>query len=99
MPFVEPWARLIAVTTPSTADGPVMNPPVAALTCLASVLTALLGSSPNDDATGTNIRWTAKRARECDPVSVFARLPCRPAPHYPPPPPLFFCSGVLFPTD
>src|SRR3954471_18328343 len=54
MPFVDPCDRLIAVTTPSTADGPVMKPPVAALTCLASVLTALLGSSPNDDANVKN---------------------------------------------
>jgi len=54
MPFVEPWARLIAVTRPSMAEGPVMNPPVPALTCFASALTAALGSSPKHDANVTN---------------------------------------------
>ena len=54
MPFVDPFARLIAVTTPSIADGPVMKPPVPAFTFLASALTALLGSSPKQDANVTN---------------------------------------------
>ena len=53
-PFVEPCARLIAVTTPSIAAGPVMKPPVPAWTCFASLLTAGFGSSPNTDANVTN---------------------------------------------
>ena len=39
-------ARLIAVTRPSMADGPVMKPPVPAFTCFASLLMAGFGSSP-----------------------------------------------------
>ena len=39
-PFVEPSARLIAVTRPSIAAGPVMKPPVPAFTCFASLLIA-----------------------------------------------------------
>ena len=46
-PFVEPSARLMAVTTPSIAAGPATKPPVPALTCFASLLTAGLGSPPN----------------------------------------------------
>ena len=52
-PFVEPSARLIAATTPSIAAGPVMKPPVPALTCFASLFTAALGSSPKTDANVT----------------------------------------------
>src|SRR5262249_9140703 len=54
MPFVEPFARLIAVTTPSTPAGRVMKPPVAALICFDSLRTTGLGSSPNTDAYVTN---------------------------------------------
>ena len=39
-PFVDPPARLIAVTTPSIAAAPVTKPPVPAFTCFASLLTA-----------------------------------------------------------
>ena len=53
-PFVEPPARLIAVTTPSIAAGPVMKPPVPALTCFASLFTAGFGSFPKEDANVTN---------------------------------------------
>ena len=52
-PFVDPCARRIAVTTPSTAAGPVMKPPVPACTCFASLLTAAFGSSPKTDANVT----------------------------------------------
>src|SRR5207248_11441343 len=53
-PLSEPWARLIARTTPSIADGPVMKPPVAALICAASLFTGLLGSWPKAFAYVTN---------------------------------------------
>ncbi len=46
-PTSEPCARLIAVTTPSIAAGPVMKPPVAALIWDASLFTAGFGSWPN----------------------------------------------------
>ena len=52
-PFVEPPDRLIAVTTPSIAAEPVMKPPVPACTCLASLLMAGFGSSPNTEANVT----------------------------------------------
>src|SRR5450432_328296 len=52
-PFVDPPALLIAVTTPSIAAAPVTNPPVPALTSLASLLTAGFGSSPNAEANVT----------------------------------------------
>src|SRR5262249_50369869 len=53
-PFVDPCARLIAVTTPSTAAGPVLKPPVAAPIFFASARLAGFGSSPNTDAYVTN---------------------------------------------
>src|SRR6476619_5433163 len=53
-PASEPLARLIAVTRPSIAAGPVMNPPVAALTCFASLFTVGFGSWPNAFAYVTN---------------------------------------------
>ena len=53
-PTSEPLARLIAVTTPSIAAGPVTKPPVKALICFASVFTAGFGSWPNAFAYVTN---------------------------------------------
>ncbi len=47
-PFVEPPARLIAVTTPSIAAEPRTKPPVPALTCFASLLTAAVGIVAED---------------------------------------------------
>ena len=55
-PFVEPPARLIAVTTPSMAAEPVTKPPipyVALPSFFASALTAGFGSSPKADANVT----------------------------------------------
>jgi len=54
-PFVEPWARLIAVTTPSIASAPPRKPPVpgaapAALSDAIIARTAVDGSSPKTDA-------------------------------------------------
>ena len=52
-PTSEPFARLIAVTSPSIAAGPVTKPPVAAsnglaaLSLFASAFTAGFGSCPN----------------------------------------------------
>ena len=55
LPFVEPFACLIAATTPSIAAAPVTKPPVAGGWWIAviwpiSLLTAALGSSPNTEA-------------------------------------------------
>ncbi len=43
-PFVEPFVCRIAAFRPSIAAEPVTKPPVPALTCFASTLTAGLGS-------------------------------------------------------
>ena len=57
-PLSEPFARLIAIATPSIASAPPRNPPVpgGAPACFSAAIiwrTSLLGSSPNTDANVT----------------------------------------------